>query len=75
MERYYKLKMKRTTILLILFNISLIQYGQIIADHTVVDSFDDIPPYYMDKVKTMLLVIAGESHSQGIGLAYSYWRR
>ncbi len=51
----YRFKMKRTTILLILFNISLIQYGQIIADHTVVDKYDDIPQYYIDEVKKMWL--------------------
>ncbi len=39
--------------------------GQIIADHTVVDRFDDIPQYYIDKVKEMWLVVAGESHSRG----------
>ncbi len=38
---------------------------QIIADHTVVDKYDDIPQYYLDKVKEMWLVIAGESHSRG----------
>lgn len=38
---------------------------QIIADHTVVDRYDDIPQYYIDKVKEMWLVIAGESHSRG----------
>lgn len=41
-------------------------YGQIIADHTVVDRYDDIPQYYIDKVKEMWLVYAGESHSEGI---------
>jgi hypothetical protein len=38
---------------------------QIIADHTVVDRFDDIPQEYIDKVKQMWLVVAGESHSEG----------
>ena len=58
--------MKKTFILLILCNISLIQYGQIIADHTIVDKYDDIPQYYIDKVKEMWLSYAGESHSMGI---------
>jgi len=40
--------------------------GQIIADHTVVDKFDDIPQEYIDKVKQMWLVYAGESHSAAI---------
>jgi hypothetical protein len=39
--------------------------GQIIADHTVVDKYDDIPQYYIDQVKKMWLVVAGESHSLG----------
>lgn len=39
--------------------------GQIIADHTVVDKFDDIPQSYIDLIKRMWLVIPGESHSQG----------
>jgi hypothetical protein len=36
---------------------------QIIADHTVVDRFDDIPEYYMNEVKKMLVYFAGRSHS------------
>jgi|GEM_PF-5493843 len=39
--------------------------GQIVADHTVVDRYVDIPPFYIDRVKTMLVSIAGESHSAG----------
>jgi hypothetical protein len=39
--------------------------GQIIADHTVVDKYDQIPQEYIDKVKTLLVDIAGESHSTG----------
>jgi|GEM_PF-1978003 len=37
--------------------------NQIIADHTVVDRYDDIPEYYINEVKKMLVDIAGESHS------------
>ena len=51
----------------ILLCISLVQFGQIVADHTIVDQYDDIPQYYIDKVKKMLLIYAGESHSEGIG--------
>ena len=40
---------------------------QIIADHTVVDKFDDIPQYYIDKVKQMWVSYAGESHAINIG--------
>jgi uncharacterized protein YjdB len=57
--------MKKVFILLILVQISVIQYGQIIADHTVVDKYDEIPQYYVDEVKKMLVDIAGESHSLG----------
>ena len=39
--------------------------GPIIADHTVVDQYDDIPQEYVDKVKTMWLDVPGESHSSG----------
>lgn len=40
--------------------------SQIIADHTVVDLYDDIPQTYIDEVKKMWLSYAGESHSMGI---------
>jgi len=43
------------------------EFAPIIADHTVVDRFDDIPQYYIDKVKEMRFVIAGESHALGYG--------
>jgi len=39
--------------------------GPIIADHTVVDLYDDIPQEYIDQVKTMWLNVPGESHSSG----------
>ncbi len=63
--------MRKAIILLILLRISVIQYGQIIADHSVVDAYEDIPQFYIDKVKEMWLVYAGESHSAAIrtGLA------
>ena len=40
------------------------QTSQIIADHTVVDRFDDIPQYYIDQVKKMWLSVPGESHTE-----------
>ena len=45
--------------------------GLIIANHIIVDRFDNIPPYYLDQVKKMWMVYAGESHSAAIrtGLA------
>jgi hypothetical protein len=39
--------------------------GQIIANHTIVNKFDDIPQQYIDSVKKMWLVVGGESHSAG----------
>lgn len=39
--------------------------SQIIADHTIVERFDDIPEEYILEVKKMWLVVAGESHSAG----------
>jgi hypothetical protein len=39
--------------------------SQIIADHTSVDKYDDIPQCYIDEVKKMLVNIGGESHSMG----------
>jgi hypothetical protein len=57
----------RKIVLIILFvQISLIQFGQIIADHTVVDKFDKIPQFYINKVKTMWMSYPGESHSESI---------
>ena len=40
--------------------------GQIIADHTIVDRYDDIPSEYITEVKKMWAVNAGESHSYGV---------
>jgi len=39
--------------------------SRIIADHTVVDKFDEIPQVYIDEVKKMLVWVAGMSHSLG----------
>jgi hypothetical protein len=36
---------------------------QIIADHTIVDRYDDIPAGYMAEVKKMMVYFPGESHS------------
>jgi hypothetical protein len=40
--------------------------SQIIANHIIVDKFDDIPSYYINEVKKMWLSYAGESHSEAI---------
>ena len=44
--------------------------NQIIADHTIVDRFDDIPVYYINEVKKMWFTIPGQSHANAymIGL-------
>lgn len=56
--------MKKTLLLITLCSVCFAGYTQIIADHTVVDQFDKIPQQYINEVKKMWLVIAGESHSQ-----------
>lgn len=61
----------RTLIFIIFMQSSLSSFSQIIADHTVVDSYDDIPQQYLDAVKKMLVDIAGESHSLGYRLGMS----
>jgi len=43
--------------------LSSIPAGQIIADHNVVDKYDDIPQYYINEIKKMWVSYAGESHS------------
>ena len=56
--------MRRGFIFFLLVQVSLFQYGQVVADHTVVDRFDNIPLYYIDEVKKMWLTVPGESHSE-----------
>lgn len=46
-------------------SISTFPSSQIIADHTVVDKFNDIPQTYIDEVKKMMVWFAGESHAYG----------
>ena len=50
---------------MILIHVLVFADAQIVADHTVVDLYDDIPEQWMDSVRTMLVDIAGESHSAG----------
>ncbi len=63
--------MKRILLFLISVQFSSVLYGQIIADHTVVNKFDEIPQYYIDEVKKMWLVVAGESHSEAYRVGLS----
>jgi len=60
--------LKRLQIIIILGFIYTWSYCQIIADHNVVDKFDDIPEYYLNEIKKMWLTVPGESHSY----AYRY---
>jgi len=49
--------------------------AQIVADHTVVDQYDDIPEQYMDSVRSMLASFPGESHSVGYRLGQELLER
>lgn len=42
----------------------VLAHAQLVADHTVVDHYVDIPQQYLDSVMTMLVSIPGESHSE-----------
>jgi len=55
--------MNRIVLLLFLGCASFQLHAQIVADHTIVDRYNDIPQQYIDIVKTMLVSIPGESHS------------
>ena len=57
--------MKKIITSLALIQVSLILFGQIVADHRAVDRYDDIPQQYIDKVKKMLVFVGGESHASG----------
>ena len=48
------------------FQKPLVGQGLIIADHTIVADYENIPQQYIDDVKKMWVVIAGESHSQAV---------
>jgi uncharacterized protein YjdB len=58
--------MKRKLVYIaILINAFVFADAQIVADHTIVSHFDDIPQQYLDSVKHMLVSLPGESHSEG----------
>jgi len=57
--------MKKLILFLLLAHLQLIHFGQIVADHTVVDKYDKIPQQYIDEVKKMLVNISGKSHQAG----------
>ena len=37
----------------------------LVADHTVVEKYKEIPPYWINEIKKMWLNVPGESHSSG----------
>lgn len=55
--------MRKLVLFLVVGQVCLLLDGQIVADHTVVDQYDDIPQQYIDMVKTMLVSLPGESHA------------
>ena len=57
--------MKKALLISLLISFTSDIFSQIIADHTVVDKYKDIPQYYIDIVKTKLVWIIGMSHSIG----------
>ena len=57
--------MKKIIFSIVFLQITMIQYGQVIADHTIVDDYDKIPQQYIDEVKKMLVNIGGMSHALG----------
>jgi hypothetical protein len=57
--------MKKFILFIIFGLIAIIQYGQVIADHTIVEDYDKIPQQYIDEVKKMLVNIGGMSHALG----------
>ena len=56
--------MRRIFLSIILIQIFAFGNAQIIADHVALEEFDSIPQQFIDSVKTMLVSISGESHSQ-----------
>ena len=57
--------MKRTISLCMLGLASTSAFAGIVADHRAVKQFDQIPDYYIQEVKKMLVNIPGESHGRG----------
>ena len=58
------LKLRKLFLLVCIAPISIVLQGQIIADHNVVDEYENIPNQYIEKVKEMWFVLGGESHSR-----------
>ena len=56
------IKSKIFIIFLFLFLFPFVN-SAIIADHTAVEEFDQIPDYWINEVKKTMLIMSGESHS------------
>jgi len=54
--------MKRSLMLLFALNFFICSHAQVVADHTVVDHYNDIPQRWIDSVKTKLVWVIGMSH-------------
>lgn len=58
--------MRRLQIFILVMVLLSVQLrGQVIADHSIVDQYENIPDNWIDSVKTMLVNIAGMSHAMG----------
>ncbi len=65
-ENYFSMKTFKGLLFLyiILLNPANL-FSQIIADHTIVNEYDKIPQTYINEIKKMWVIVAGESHSKG----------
>jgi len=60
-----RIKLVCSIFMVLIFATSSAFSQPIVADHTVVDKYKDIPPSYLSKVKEMWVILAGESHASG----------
>ncbi|TFH23071.1 MAG: hypothetical protein E4H10_12710 [Bacteroidia bacterium] len=56
--------MRKILVTTALMYVFAIVNAQIVADHSIVDHYAEIPEVYIDSVKKMLVSIPGESHSE-----------
>ena len=66
--------MKRAIIITIFFSFSSAIFSQIIADHSVVDKFDQIPSYYINEVKKMYVAFYGSLIQVHMIMGWNCWR-
>lgn len=55
--------MKKIALLICFYTMGHFSFGQVIADHTVVDMYDKIPQQWVDEVKKMWVSVTGRSHA------------